>query len=44
MALVWAVNAPSSVVIEPIVVLIFAIGVIVLLFVPKAAKEYFSTA
>jgi len=43
-AVVWAVNAPSSVLIEPIVMLIFAVGILVLLFVPNAAKAYFRPA
>lgn len=43
-AVVWAVNAPNSVVIEPIVMLIFAVAVLALLFVPTSAKAYFDAA
>ena len=41
-AIVWAINAPSSVVVEPIFMLIFAVGVLALLFVPDATKAYFT--
>jgi len=40
-AIVWAVNAPRSALIEALVMLGFAVVVVVLLYVPEGVKEYF---
>lgn len=43
-AIVWAIDAPNSALIEALVALGFAVLVLVLLFVPQGVKAYFRKA